>query len=88
MKGNAKLYKPGDEVFVSDDIMYMNTSDGVGIAEDMRRMAGKRLTIKEISYGYPKCGSCYTVNENTFLWQDEMFDTVRVDENAIDNLLS
>ena len=68
--------------------MYINTSDGVGIAEDMKQMAGKRLTIKAISDGYPKCGLCYIVKENTFLWQDHMFDTARIDENAIDNLLS
>lgn len=88
MKGNAKLYKPGDEVFVSDDIMYMNTSDGVGIAEAMKTMAGQRLTIKAISDGYPKCGLCYIVKENTFLWQDEMLEPIsNIDMTAMDSLL-
>ena len=88
MKGHAELYKPGDVVFVSDDIAYMNTTDGVGIAIAMELMAGERLTIKAISDEYPKCGSCYVVKENRFLWQDEMLEPVsNIDMTAMDSLL-
>lgn len=89
MKGHAELYKPGDKVFVSDDIIYMNHYDGVGLTVAMQHMAGKPLTIKAISDAYPKCGLCYTVKENTLLWQDEMLKPVsNIDMTAIDSLLS
>ena len=63
-------YKVGDKVKVRSDLKEGELESGMFVTRNMAELAGKTLTISDLSYN----GTRYDIKESGGFWTDEMFE--------------